>query len=129
MNLDQKEIENIISALDYKANKMQEEMLSVRYHNLDERFKEIQQYSTLSKSFKLVAERAIDAGVANFKVPERFDVEKITGVKSFEDIDGANQFLIENKDIEVISLTPFLKNHGYKEYVLLYSKLICKESE
>lgn len=129
MDLNQKEIETIISALDSKSSQMTRESLAIIWDDPDKRRREIQQYTTLKYKFISILQKAVEEGIAEVNPPESIAVEKITRVEVFSETDGVNDFLINNKDVEVISLTPFLKNHGYKEYVLLYNKLVPKESE
>jgi len=125
MDLSVEEIKHIITSLDFRIHKMEEDFHQVRYPDPDERIRFIKGYRKLSEKFKEVLESAFDDGKSNFSVPSTIDgLIEVTKVKAFSDTEQLNEFLTRKCVNKVVSITPWLRNHGYAEYLLTYTEIV-----
>lgn len=125
MDLNVEEIKHIITSLDFRIHKMEEDFHRVTYPDPNERIEFIKGYRKLSERFKEVLESAYDVGKSNFSVPSTIDgLVEITKVKAFSDTEQLNEFLTRKCVNKVVSITPWLRHHGYPEYLLTYTEIV-----
>lgn len=125
MDLNVEEIKHIITSLDFRIHKMEEDFHRVTYPDPNERIEFIKGYRKLSERFKEVLESAYDDGKSNFSVPSTIDgLVEITKVKAFSDTEQLNEFLTRKCVNKVVSITPWLRHHGYPEYLLTYTEIV-----
>lgn len=125
MELNKEEIKHIITSIDFRVHKMEEDLTKVRYHDIDSRLKFIEGYRALSKKFKHVLDSAFDEGKLNFEVPKTIDgLKEVTKVIAFSKVEDLNEFIQRSCVHSVVSITPWLKLHGYSEYLLTYTEIV-----
>lgn len=125
MDLNVEEIKHIITSLDFRIHKMEEDFHRVTYPDPNERIEFIKGYRKLSERFKEVLESAYDDGKSNFSVPSTIDgLAEITKVKAFSDTEQLNEFLTRKCVNKVVYITPWLRHHGYSEYLLTYTEIV-----
>lgn len=119
MELNRKEIELIVAALTSFNHKLG----ATQYDDEWEKKRRLESISVLANRFEGVLRQGFLNGVAKFQVPDQVDVVKLVQVKAFSTVQEANSFIQTTPKIEVISIQPWLKNHGYQEYFLTYAFL------
>lgn len=125
MELNVQEVELIATAL----NSLNSKLGANQYHDEWEKRKRLESIMVLASRFEDVLRQGFLNGVANFQVPDQVDVAKITQVKAFPHAESLNEFLVKNvSNIEVIKIQPWLKHHGYEEYLLIYTQFaVCTD--
>ena len=120
VKLNVEEVELIASAL----NSLSLKLGAIQYPDEGEKRKRLESISALASRFEDVLRQGFLNGVTNFQVPDQLNVAKITQVKAFPHAESLNEFLVKNvSNIEVINIQPWLKNHGYEEYLLTYTQI------
>lgn len=127
VKLNVEEVELIASALNSLSLKLD----GIQYHDEWEKRKKLESISALASRFEDVLRQGFLNGVTNFQVPHQLNVAKITQVKAFPHAESLNEFLVTNvSNIEVINIQPWLKNHGYEEYLLTYTQFaVCTDKK
>lgn len=123
MELNKEEVQLITSALISLKSKLG----AVQYYDELEKRKRLELISGLASRFEDVLRQGFLNGVANFQVPDQLDVVKLVQGKDFSNIEDLNSFIQTTPKIEVISIQPCLKHHGYQEYLLTYAFLKAVE--
>lgn len=133
MQLKSSDIKHIISALDFQRHRMEEKLQSTQYPDVfeyRERQKHIDEYKNLSLQFKNHINQEIKEGFIAISMTERIQVSELVQIKEFDSTNSLNDFIKESQDrIRVISVQPWLKNHGYSEYLLTYSHAVEVEKK
>ena len=125
VELNVEEVELIASAL----NSLRLKLGAIQYDDEWEKRKRLESIRVLASRFEDVLRHGFLNGVANFQVPDQLNVAKTTQVKAFTHAESLNEFLVKNvSNIEVINIQPWLKNHGYQEYLLTYTQFsVCTD--
>lgn len=117
VKLNVEEVELIRSAL----NSLRLKLGAIQYDDEWEKRKRLESIRVLASRFEDVLRHGFLNGVANFQVPDQLNVAKTTQVKAFPHVESLNEFLVKNvSNIEVVNIKPWLKHHGYEEYLLTY---------
>lgn len=130
MQLKSSDIKHIITALDFHRHKMEENLGRIHYDFNRERQQHIDEYKNLSLQFKNHITQKIQQAFIEISTPETIQVNELVQIKAFSSANSVNDFIKENQNrIKVISVQPWLLNHGYSEYLLTYSYAVEVEKK